>query len=254
MHPILFVISGIPIYASAVFLVLALIIGFFVGRYEILRCEIRVKEYYYYWGLAGPVGLVLAAANSALFHGRIVFVLANPGELTSSGLVSFGAIVGALGVGFINAKVYRRSVGQTLDVISIILPLILGVYRIGCILNGCCYGLETEGVLGYYLPNLSGQWAHRYPTQFMLLAFDFALFVLLWRWRLRKPGDGKISLVFLLSFSIFRLLLDSLRELPMVNDWLNILQLGSLTFLLITGYALIMLRLNNLARKKESSK
>ena len=254
MHPILFVISGIPIYASAVFLVLALIIGFFVGRYEILRREIRVKEYYYYWGLAGPVGLVLAAANSALFHGRIVFVLANPGELTSSGLVSFGAIVGALGVGFINAKVYRRSVGQTLDVISIILPLILGVYRIGCILNGCCYGLETEGVLGYYLPNLSGQWAHRYPTQFMLLAFDFALFVLLWRWRLRKPGDGKISLVFLLSFSIFRLLLDSLRELPMVNDWLNILQLGSLTFLLIIGYVLIMLRLNNLARKKESSK
>jgi len=249
VYPILFVFSGIPIYASPVFLVLAIIIGFFVGQNEIRRRGISDKVFYLYWVLAVPVALVLAAANSALFHNRLFYVFANLGELTSTGLVSFGAVIGTLGLGFIMAKVFKISAGQILDVISIILPLILGVYRIGCILNGCCYGLETDGLFGVYLPNLSGQWENRYPTQIMLLVFDFALFFILWKWRLKKPADGKTTLVFLLSFSIFRLLLDSLRELPMINDWINILQLGSITILLITLYALIMIRLRKPSQK-----
>jgi phosphatidylglycerol:prolipoprotein diacylglycerol transferase len=199
--------------------------------------------------LAVPTALLLAAVNSAVFFDRLFYIFANPGEFTSSGLVSFGAIIGTLGLGVIIAKIYKLSIGKILDVISIILPLILGIYRIGCILNGCCHGLETEGVFGVYLPNLSGQWADRYPTQIMLLVFDFALFFLLWKWRLKEPVDGKITLVFLLSFSIFRLLLDSLRELPMVNDWLNILQLSSLTILLLTLYVLIMIRLRRSSQK-----
>ena len=249
MYPILFVFSEIPIYASPVFLVLAIIIGFFVGRNEIRRRGISDKEFYLYWVLAVPAALVLAAANSALFYDRLFYVFANPRELASSGLVSFGAVIGTLGLGFIMAKVYKRSVGQMLDAISIILPLIHGVYRIGCILNGCCYGLETDGLFGVYLPNVSGQWENRYPTQIMLLVFDFALFFFLWKWRLKKPVDGKTTLVFLLSFSIFRLLLDSLRELPMVNDWINIHQLGSITILLIILYALIIIRLEKSSQK-----
>jgi phosphatidylglycerol---prolipoprotein diacylglyceryl transferase len=248
MHPILFIFSGIPIYASPVFLVLALIVGFFVGRDEILRREISLKPFYLYWVLAVPVTLFLAAINSALFHHRLFHVLSNPGELTSTGLVSFGAVIGTFSVGFIIAKIYKIPMGQILDVISITLPLILGVYRFGCILNGCCFGRETDGLLGVYLPNLSGMWANRYPTQIMLLAFDFALFFVLWRWRLKNPVPGKPTLVFLLSFSIFRLLLDSLREVPMVNSWLNILQMGSITILLITLYALIMIRLQKSSR------
>ena len=249
MYPILFIYSGIPIYASPVFLVLAMIIGFFVGRIEIRRRDISLKMYYLYWVLAVPVALFLAAINSALFHHRLFYVFSHPHELISTGLVSFGAVIGTLGLGFIMAKIYKLAVGQILDVISIILPLILGVYRIGCILNGCCYGLETDGLFGVYLPNLSGQWANRYPTQIMLLVFDFALFFFLWKWRLKKPAGGKTTLVFLLSFSIFRLLLDSLRELPMVNDWINILQQGSITILLITLYALIIIRLEKSSQK-----
>ncbi len=249
MHPILFIFSGIPIYASSVFLGLAIVVGFFVGRNECRRREISDKEFYLYWVLAVPAALILAAINSALYYGHLFYVFTKLGELTSSGLVSFGAVIGTMGLGFIMAKVYKRSTGQLLDAISITLPLIFGVYRIGCILNGCCYGLETDGLFGVYLPNLSGQWANRYPTQIMLLVFDFALFFFLWKWRLKKPVEGKITLVFLLSFSIFRLLLDSLRELPMVNDWLNIHQLGSLTILLITLYALIMIRLRKTSQK-----
>lgn len=243
MHPILFIISGIPIYASPVFLVLALMTGFFVGRIEILRRDIPLKVYYLYWLYAVPFALLLAAVNSALFHQRLLDVLSHPAQLTSTGLVSFGAVIGTLGLGFVFAKIYKLPPGEILDVISILLPLILGVYRIGCILNGCCYGRETDRFFGAFLPNLSGEWARRYPTQLTLLIFDFMLFAILWKWRLKKPAEGKTTLVFLLSFSIFRLLLDSLRVVPMVTDSLNILQMGSITLLVITLYAWAMIRL-----------
>lgn len=249
MQPILLIISGVPIYASPVFLGLAIVIGFFVGRHEIRRREINLKVFYLYWLLATPAALILAAANSALVYGRSFDIFAHPDELTSSGLVSFGAVIVTLGLGFIMAKIYKISVGQTLDAISITLPLILGIYRIGCVLNGCCHGQETDGLFGVYLPNISGQWASRFPTQIMLLVFDFALFFFLWKWRLKKPADGKTTLVFLLAFSIFRFLLDSLRELPMVNGWINILQLGSLIILLLTIYALIMIQLRKSSQK-----
>lgn len=228
---------------------LALIVGFFVGRYEIRRREISDKAFYTYWVLAVPIALLLAAVNSAIFYDRLFNIFANPSEFTSIGLVSFGAVIGTLGLGVILARIFKISTGQILDVISITLPLILGIYRIGCILNGCCYGLETTGFFGVYLPNLSGQWADRYPTQIMLLVFDFSLFSFLWKWRLKEPLEGKTTLVFLLSFSIFRLVLDNFRELPPVNDWLNILQLGSLTILLLTLYVLIMSRLRKSTRK-----
>lgn len=243
MRPILFVFSGIPIYASPVFLALAILLGFFVSLLEIRRREIPLKALITYWLLAVPTALFLAAFNSALFQQRLLEFLSNPAQLTTVGLVSFGAVIGTLGLGFIVARVYKLPSGQILDVISIILPLILGVYRIGCILNGCCHGQETEGILGIYLPDAFGRWARRYPTQIALLTFDFALFFWLWTWRLKEPAEGKTTLAFLLSFSIFRLLLDSLREVPLVNNWLNILQVGSITLLVITLYVWVMIRL-----------
>jgi phosphatidylglycerol:prolipoprotein diacylglycerol transferase len=248
VHPILFVISGTPVYASPVFLALALMIGFVASRQEIRRRGIPRQVFTLYWFLAVPAGLFLAALNSALFQQRLLEVFSHPAQITSTGLVSFGAVIGTLGLGYMIARLHKLPPGQILDVIAINLPLILGVYRIGCILNGCCHGRETDSFFGFYLPDTAGRWANRYPTQIALLAFDFTLFFWLWKWRIMEPANGKTTLAFLLSFSVFRLLLDSLRVAPMVTGWLNILQVGSITLLVLTLYAWVMIRLRKTDR------
>ena len=252
MYPILFTLFGINIYASPVFLILAIIIGIYVGGKEAERRGISRSAFTIYWTMAIPIALLFASLNGVLFWAgpsNTLKLLGNPTELLSGGLVSFGAVVILLAWGFVGAKIVKEPVGPVLDTISLMLPLILGIYRIGCILNGCCYGVETDSAIGLYLPGAYGEWAVRYPTQLMLMTFDFGLFALLWQWRLRKPADGNITFVFLISFTVFRFLLDGIRELPNALGDFSLHQLTSRAMLLITLYFMFEFRLEKSVTK-----
>jgi phosphatidylglycerol:prolipoprotein diacylglycerol transferase len=125
-------------------------------------------------------------------------------------------------------------VGTSLDLISLVLPLILAVYRIGCLLNGCCYGAETDSFAGLFLPGKFGEWAFRYPTQIMLMLFDVVLFGWLWRMWKRKPTPGDLTLTFLVSYSAGRLVIDAFRDLPAVLGPLSFHQLVALAILAVS--------------------
>ena len=155
----------------------------------------------------------------------------------SNGLISFGAIAGTLLLGYILSKVRKQNTGVTLDTISLILPLVLGIYRIGCVLNGCCHGLETESFLGVVLPDDFGIWARRYPTQIWLMLFNLGLFAWLWSLRKKKSFDGIITIYYLLAYSLGRLIIDAFRELPPALGPLSLHQVMALTMLLATLYA-----------------
>jgi phosphatidylglycerol:prolipoprotein diacylglycerol transferase len=245
MYPILFNLFGTDIYASPLFLALAIFVGIQVGRREALRRGFNENDFTIYWVSAIPLALLFAVLNGVLFRGgwdAALETLKNPAELFSNGLVSFGAVVLLLGWGFVLTKIRKQPAAPSLDTISLMLPLILGIYRIGCILNGCCYGEVTDSPLGMYLPNAYGEWAMRYPTQLMILIFDFALFAFLWQWRLKKPVDGRITYTFILSFSALRFLVDGLRELPNALGNYNLHQLMSASILLITLYFMFEFR------------
>jgi len=248
MYPILFMFHEIDIYASPVFLILAIIAGIIVGGREADRRGMNRRNFRIYLIVGVPIALLFAVLNSMLFYGgpaNMFKALGNPGDLFSSGLISFGAVIVVLAWGFVLAKIRNQPVAPSLDTISLILPLVLGIYRIGCILNGCCYGVETDSAVGLYLPSVYGEWAVRYPTQILLLIFDFGLFALLWKWRLRKPADGNMTYAFLISFTVFRFLVDGLRELPKALGNFNLHQLTSLAMLLIVLYFMFEFRLEN---------
>jgi len=57
--------------------------------------------------------------------------------------------------------------------------LLLAVGRIGCLGAGCCGGRPTDSVLALWLPDGSGVWAMRYPTQIMSGVANLLIFGLL---------------------------------------------------------------------------
>lgn len=236
MIPILFTLGEFEVSSSVFFLILGVLAGLGVGWVEARRGGAADRLFHGFWVSAVPLALLLAALNGWFFEVGIAEGLRSIARADYAGLVSFGAVLGLLLWGFVYSKLTKLQVGAVLDTIAVVLPVVLGVYRIGCMLAGCCHGLETDGLLGVYLPGRGGVWANRYPTQFMLMLFDFALFGWLWSRRKRKLFEGQQVLLFLFAHSLGRLIIDALRDLPRVLGPFSLHQLTSIAILLITSY------------------
>lgn len=136
--------------------------------------------------------------------------------LWNGGMVYYGALIG----GFVAGVIYVVKKGlpfwKLADLVSPPLALGYGIVRIGCFLNGCCYGKPTNSFLGVVFPNLDGtpSFEHltRYPTQLFSSAFGFILFgFLMFLWK-RKKFDGQLFLLFLILYAIERFIVEMYRE------------------------------------------
>ncbi|MFC1511517.1 prolipoprotein diacylglyceryl transferase, partial [Candidatus Margulisiibacteriota bacterium] len=101
----------------------------------------------------------------------------------------------------------------------------IAIGRVGCFLNGCCFGLPTKLPWGMVFP--FGSLAHSYfpgehlhPTQLYSSLGGLVIFLLIvWLYR-QKKYDGHIFLWWLIFYSIYRFLVEFLRYSPM--HWLGL--------------------------------
>lgn len=163
-------------------------------------------------------GLVLvplaALAGSVLFRR-----LAEAAQtLVATGQFAWGggsAFLGAFLGGSLAAGLYFPRHGLPLrrafDLCIVPVPLGQAVARLGCLAAGCCYGRPTDSWLGVYLPDSSGVWMVRYPTQLVASAADLLIFVVLvgyerhQRARCRDDGmySGTPGVIFLLYTALY---------------------------------------------------
>lgn len=232
MFPVLFSIGAWQIRSYYVFLVFGASLGVLTAGLEARRIGFSQREILTFCAAVIPGALIGGLLNGWLFAFDTYRALAIGHCYLSGGLISFGIILGAYLIGWLFAIKRKKSVGMTLDLISLSMPIILFFSRIGCLLNGCCYGRETSGFGGVYLPGAFGVWAYRYPTQIILLFLDVGLFIWLWSVRKRKLYEGSLTLNFLIVFSVGRLLIDSFRDLPLLFGLFSLHQMASLIILL----------------------
>ena len=248
MYPILFTFGPIDFHSQTILFVLGALLGFYIFRQEARRAGITKRDILIGLAIVFPITYIVLYLNGAIF--RLLRLGWINAEINlSPGTASFGLVLGVLFSGYIAARLRKLPVGRTLDCISPALPVAQFLGRIGCFLNGCCYGLETDSFLGMYLPGSFGTWAYRYPTQIMLSLFDLMLFAWLWWYRANKPYDGNLTLSYLFLFSAGRIVIDSLRDLPRVLGPLSPHQLTSIAILLVTTYFLL-----EHGREKQSKK
>ncbi len=248
MFPFLVYIGDLQFrFSTLIFMILGLAVGTVVAGREYQKVGFNNQSHnQLYWALAIPLVFIISMFSAFLLNLGGWDLFENLENALSFGFSSFGAILGVLFLGYVQSKLLKEpTAGRRLDFISSILPLSLGIYRIGCLLNGCCYGEVTNGPLGVYLPDVHGVWAYRYPTQILLIFFDFGLFFWLWRHRDKQPFDGKLTLSFLIIFGIGRFLIDGLRNLPAVLGPINLLQLISFCIIAIAFYMVYEFRNEN---------
>jgi len=124
------------------------------------------------------------------------YYVAHPGQIASgAGLAIFGAILGAMLGVWIYCRIRRVPFAPLGDALAPGIILAQAIGRIGCTINGCCYGVSTSLPWAFV-------WTHSntiappgipvHPTQVYELLWDLVVFAILWwglRGRLRQSGS-----------------------------------------------------------------
>jgi phosphatidylglycerol:prolipoprotein diacylglycerol transferase len=109
-------------------------------------------------------------------------------------------------------RIMGLPIGAFWDVGAIAAMAGIAVGRVGCLLNGCCVGRETDGPFGLLLPGHQGVWRKRFPTQLFEMLLCLTLFA---GAEIALPYTDQPGLVFLAvlaALGVGRLLLEGLRE------------------------------------------
>ena len=137
-------------------------------------------------------------------------------RIWEGGLVQYGGMVaGALvGLWFFRRKGINMWTGA--DIVAPSLAMGVTVGRIGCFLNGCCYGRACEHPWGVVFGQSSAAGTHfpgvhLHPTQLYEAFLALAVFFVLLAADRRKPFEGFLFWLFVLLLSVYRFLIEPLR-------------------------------------------
>ncbi len=131
------------------------------------------------------------------------------------GLTIYGAVLGAALAVWIYSKFSDFKFAYIADLIAPGIILAQAIGRVGCTINGCCYGTATSlpWAVAYTHPNsISFGVSGVHPTQVYEIMFLMILFVVVLMLKGRLKPDGSLFLIYLGGYSLWRLGVGFIRE------------------------------------------
>ena len=228
MHPIAFQLGSFTIHWYGVMIALAFLAGLWTATRRARRENIsgeKIADLVFWIMLAGMVGA------------RTVYVTTYWDEfahqpfseifmIQHGGLVYYGSLIGAALAFMIYVRWKKLSGWKIADILAPSIALGNAIGRIGCLLNGCCYGRVCHLPWAIRFPNQSAAWQQHFqaglvgsgdpslpvhPTEIYDALLNFALYLsLAWLFR-RKKFDGQVFATYLIGYAVFRSLVELFR-------------------------------------------
>ena len=128
------------------------------------------------------------------------------------GLVFYGGLVGASLSMIFYARHRHLPLWKLADTLAPSIALGHAFGRIGCLMNGCCYGSPTSEPWAIHFPAdhpTGGVGVH--PTQIYESLLNIALYLgLAWFYR-RKKFDGQVFIIYLIAYAFLRSFVEIFR-------------------------------------------
>lgn len=240
MHPILIKIGPLALRSWG----LMLLIGFLLGYWLAVK---RGEKY----GVSRQnlLDLALYLLLAGIIGGRLVYVLLNITYYASNPIQTIAiwngglSFYGSFAAGVLTVYIFCRKRGiDFLEMVDLLTPsLALGYAfgRIGCFLNGCCYGVPTKLPWGVRFPGaFLGEPVH--PVQlYAFLANIVFMFVLLWFDEKKKRHSGQTFFLYMMLYAFYRFLAEILRKgatADILFDGITQAQMASIILFLVGGY------------------
>lgn len=215
MQPIAFYLGSLPIHSYGVMIALAFLAGLWTATRRGATVGLARED-------IGDITLWIMVG--AIIGARVVYVITYwqdefvGGPITEifmiqhGGLVYYGGLIGASFAGALAIRWKKLPLWKTADVLapSIALGSVFG--RIGCLLNGCCYGRACSLPWAIRFPadhTTGGEPVH--PTQLYDAGLNLLLYgFLAWLFR-HKKFDGQVFATYLLCYALTRSTVELFR-------------------------------------------
>lgn len=203
---------------------LAACVGFLLSFFLVSRRTQRQG-----WDPEIVVDLYLLCTVGAVVLARVFYVftypepfLENPAlipQVWKGGITYYGSLVGMLLTSVAYCRYYKLPVGETIDLFSPYLALAHALGRVGCFLNGCCYGVATSLPWAVVFPQDRLHVA-RHPAQLYEAGLEFVNFLILDQlWR-RGIRGGRVTLAWIALYALQRFMLEFLRGDTLTESYL----------------------------------
>ncbi|MBF0122091.1 MAG: prolipoprotein diacylglyceryl transferase [Candidatus Omnitrophica bacterium] len=220
MYPIVCQLGPVPVYSYGLMLAIAVMMTSFLISRDAHKMGVSSDMVYdlaFWVVLAGIVG-----ARIFYIFLNLDFFLSQPFEMI---MVQKGGLAwqGSLVFGFVTAVMYLRKkrvpFWKFLDVAAPYVALGHAIGRIGCLLNGCCYGKPAGW--GIFFPVFGERLQ---PTQIYMSLGQLAIFFILRASQSRLRKDGQVFVLYLLLSAVERFLVEFVRADHVLYGGLSIFQ------------------------------
>lgn len=226
MKPILASFGPIHLYSYGLCIALGVLLSLFLMRRRALKEGFPRPDEIFDMAFAVLVWGFLGA--------RIFYVLQNfsyyvkePLKIFAvweGGLIFYGGVITAfLGFGWI-VRAKKWPFWKMLDFLVPYGALTHAFGRLGCFLNGCCFGRACDWPWAVRFPELSYA---VHPTQLYEAVYDLLLFAFLLKHRKQVRFEGEMGLLYFLLYGMGRFMIEFVREPSWLgsgltsNQWLS---------------------------------
>lgn len=211
MRSTLFTVFGIPIRSYGFMMV----VGFALGLWRAIRVaskrDINPERIY---------DLALIVLLSGVVGARIVYILLNLQTenlkeffaVWNGGLSFHGGVVFALIAAYMYTKRMKMPFWKCADLLAPSVAIGYAFTRVGCFLNGCCYGAPTNLPWGVRFMEQGTLTPPSHPTQIYASIANIIIFFILTKLEKLHRAPGYIFTCYLGLYSIYRFLNEILRK------------------------------------------
>ncbi len=226
MHPVLFKIISFPIHSYGVMLALSFLFGIMLSGWRAKKAGLDpnvIPDVGFWVIIAAIIGsrLYYVFLHFEEFKDNLLSII-NPfqgGMVGIGGLVMYGGFIGAIIAGILFFYLRKIPFLPYADTMAPSVGFGIMLTRIGCFLNGCCYGAAGHGTMSVNFPIVSPAGMYQshlhaaglYPSQ-LFESFGGLLIglIILWVGRF-KPFTGFQFYFVGLLYSVLRFFIDFSR-------------------------------------------
>lgn len=269
--PLPFLQRNIPIYSYGFMLMVAFLAAITIARWRAKKEGIDPNK-------ITDLGIYLVCAG--IFGARLFFIiqffedyknnLFSIFKIYEGGLVYYGGLFAGIVTLFVYVKKNQLPFLKTIDILMPSAAMGLGFGRIGCFLNGCCFGkvashipwtiqfprtLDKTGMVDgspAFLHQCQLGLIHLsdthtlpiHPTQLYSFLADIALFFILSAFFAYRKRHGEVLLLFGILYPVIRFCMESLRnDNPLFFNLFTIAQIISIGMFVVSTSLFVILRL-----------